>query len=94
MAGFRGPLLPLALSAAVIGVGYQNPLPVPPVSGVSDVQAGYRNPLPVPPLAGATAIPPPEDERNKGTEIPPDYWREDDEILLIFMATVIATVVQ
>lgn len=51
MAGFRGPLFLLGLAAAATQGGYQNPLPVPPVSVPQAEQAGFRNPLPVPPLS-------------------------------------------
>lgn len=57
MAGFRGPLFLLSLSAQSAQAGFRNPLPIPPVSGTSDaVQAGFRNPLPIPPLGGTDDV--------------------------------------
>lgn len=91
--GFRGPLLPLALSAAVATGGFQNPLPVPPVSGGVAEQAGFRSPLPVPPVsAGEGVEPEPEPEVRQAGNSQDFRRRQDDELILTFVMAVISEV--
>jgi len=57
VAGFRGPLFLLGLSAQdEEQAGFRNPLPVPPLSGGDVVQGGFRNPLPIPPMSGGAEV--------------------------------------
>lgn len=88
MAGFKGPLFLLGLSAAaaVTQGGFNSPLPVPPVgASTGATQAGFVGPIPVLRLyAGGAVIAPEAPSRPSGLR--PRLIREDEEILAIIIA--------
>lgn len=47
MAGFRGPLFLLGISAQGERAGFRNPLPIPPLAGTEPTQAGFIGPIPL-----------------------------------------------
>lgn len=90
--GFRGPLLPLALAAAVTTQGgFNSPLPVPPIAGGGVTQAGFIGPLPLVNLGAGEAAPEVVEEPLGGNS--QDFRRrQDDELILTFVMTVISEV--
>ena len=83
MAGFRGPLFLLGISAGAKKAGFRGALPIPFLGGTEEVtQAGFRGVLPIPFLgAGIALVVEPEGGPSGGAVR--QTLHDDDEVIIM-----------